>query len=130
MSQSPTVTATGLVFEYGEVVTRGKWSKRTVVIEIEPPGEYKGKYLSVDFGGKRLADSDGFGGGDTITVTAFVSSREYQGRWYHDIAAKSVTVDRRAQRQTEPEYEPEQDDADPDDAAVGQDTDDNSAMPF
>ena len=130
MPQSPTITVHGLVFEYGEIVTRGKWSKRVVVVEIEPPGEYKGKYLAVDFGGKRLSDSDGFGAGDTITVAAFVSSREYQGRWYHDIAAKSVTVDRRAQRQTEPEDEPEQDDAAPDDAAVGQDTDEQQDMPF
>jgi hypothetical protein len=128
MPQSPTVTSTGRVIEYGEIVTRGKWSKRTVVIEIEPPGEYKGKYLAVDFGGKRLADSDSFGAGDTITVAAFIGSREYQGRWYHDIAAKSVTVDRRAQRQQE--SEPEQDDAGPDDAAVGQDTDEQGSMPF
>ena len=128
MAQSPTVTASGPVIEYGEIVTRGKWSKRTVVVEIEPPGEYKGKYLAVDFGGKKLAESDGFGPGDQITVTAFVGSREYQGKWYSDISAKSVTVDRRAQRQQE--SEPEQDDAAPDDAAVGQDTDEQTGMPF
>ena len=126
MSQSPTVTASGRVIEYGEVVTRGKWSKRVVVVEVEPPGEYKGKYLAVDFGGKKLADADGFGAGDQITVTAFVGSREYQGRWYHDVSAKSVTVDRREQRQTEPE----QDDQGTNDAAVGQDTDDQTGLPF
>jgi hypothetical protein len=101
MAQSPTITATGRVCEYGEVVTRGKWSKRTVVLEIEPPGEYKGKYLAVDFGGKRLADADDLAPGDTITVVAYVGSREYQGRWYHDIAAKSVKVEQRAGRVNE-----------------------------
>ena len=107
MAQSPTITATGRVCEYGEVVTRGKWSKRTVVLEIEPPGEYKGKYLAVDFGGKRLADADDLAPGDTITVVAYVGSREYQGRWYHDIAAKSVKIEQRAGRaEAQPEDRP------------------------
>ena len=124
MAQSPTVTASGRVIEYGDIVTRGKWSKRTVVVEIEPPGEYKGKYLAVDFGGKRLADADDFAAGDTITVTAYVGSRDYQDRWYHDVNAKSVTVDRRASRsQAEPTDEPA-DDAGPDD------NDEGNSMPF
>ena len=120
MAQSPTVTATGRVIEYGDVETRGKWSKRVVVVEIEPPGEYAGKYLAVEFGGKKLSAADDFGPGDQITVTAYVGSREYQGKWYSNIAAKSVTVDRRAQRQ-QAASEPEQD------AATGQDADD---VPF
>ena len=101
MAQSPTVTASGTVVEYGEIVTRGKWSKRTVVIEIEPPGEYKGKHLAVDFGGKMESAADDIAPGDTITVVAYVGSREYQGRWYHDIAAKSVKIEQRAGRVNE-----------------------------
>jgi len=102
MASSPTVTVTGRVIEYGEIETHGKWSKRTVVIEIEPPGEYKGKYLAVTFGGKRLSDADGFGAGDEVTVTAYVSSREYNGRWYSDVSAKGVTVGAAAGDRTDP----------------------------
>jgi hypothetical protein len=130
MAQSPTVTASGRVIEYGEVATFGTFSKRRVVIEIEPSGQYKGRYLAVDFSGKRLPDSETFGAGDEITVTVFADSTQGKnGNWFNNFSAKSVTVDRRAQRQQE--SEPEQDDAGPvDDAAVGQDTDEQGSMPF
>jgi hypothetical protein len=101
MAQSPTLTATGRVCEYVEVVTRGTFRKRTVVLEIEPPAKYKGRYLAVDFGGKMESAADDIAPGDTITVVAYVGSREYQGRWYHDIAAKSVRIEQRAGRVNE-----------------------------
>ena len=124
MAQSPTVTASGQVIEYGDVETFGTFKKRRVVIEIEPPGQYKGRYMAVDFSGKRLPDAETFGAGDEVTVTVFADSTQGKnGSWYNNFSAKSVTVDRRAERQAEPTDEPA-DDAGPDD------NDEGNSMPF
>ncbi len=63
---------------------RGEWVKQEVVFEL--PGEFNRK-ICVGFWGDRAQEAATLKPGETITVSANVESREYNGRWYTEVRA-------------------------------------------
>ena len=63
---------------------RGEWVKQEVVFEL--PGEFNRK-ICVGFWGDRAQEAATLKPGETITVSANVESREYNGRWYTEVLA-------------------------------------------
>lgn len=63
---------------------RGEWVKQEVVFEL--PGEFNRK-ICVGFWGDRAQEAATLKSGETITVSANVESREYNGRWYTEVRA-------------------------------------------
>ena len=63
---------------------RGEWVKQEVVFEL--PGEFSRK-ICVGFWGDRAQEAATLKPGETITVSANVESREYNGRWYTEVRA-------------------------------------------
>lgn len=63
------------------------WSKQTVVIKWESgDGQYqKTNYLALT-NSKRAEEFGRLRVGDVITAKFDVTSREYNGRWYHDVS--------------------------------------------
>lgn len=89
-------TVKGVVFkvlpqEKGVSKTTGKeWKKQTVVIEMEDNG--KKSYLALT----NFSAADSFGAipvGSTVKMTCSVSSRQWQGNWYHDVIATNWTIE-------------------------------------
>ncbi|MDR0511292.1 MAG: DUF3127 domain-containing protein [Rikenellaceae bacterium] len=67
---------------------RGEWVKQEVILEL--PGEFSRK-LCVSFWGDRAQDSANLKEGETVTVSANVESKEYNGRWYTEVRAWRVS---------------------------------------
>ena len=63
---------------------RGEWVKQEVVFEL--PGEFNRK-ICVGFWGDKAQEAATLKPGETITVSANVESREYNGRWYTEVRA-------------------------------------------
>lgn len=63
---------------------RGEWVKQEVVFEL--PSEFNRK-ICVGFWGDRAQEAATLKSGETITVSANVESREYNGRWYTEVRA-------------------------------------------
>ncbi len=63
---------------------RGEWVKQEVVFEL--PGEFNRK-ICVGFWGDKAQEAAMLKPGETITVSANVESREYNGRWYTEVRA-------------------------------------------
>lgn len=63
---------------------RGEWMKQDVVFDV--PGEFKRK-VCVSFWGDKARDASELKQGETVSVSANVESREYNGRWYTEARA-------------------------------------------
>ena len=87
------------------VSSAGKeWSKQEFVIET--PGEYPKKVAFTLFGDKRTIISNLIIGND-VKVFFNLESREYNGRWFHNVNASKVDFEE--SEGIPPEIEPEQD---------------------
>ena len=75
---------------------RGEWVKQEVVFEL--PGEFNRK-ICVGFWGDRAQEAATLKPGETITVSANVESREYNGRWYTEVRAWRINRKSAAQPQ-------------------------------
>jgi len=61
-----------------------EWRKQSVL--IERPNEQYNKDICIEaFGEEKIEKLNKFSEGDTITILANVFSREYNGRYYHNI---------------------------------------------
>lgn len=75
----------GTFEDISPVEERGKWQKRTVHIK-------RGKYsTSFEFFGETLPEGlDDFAAGEEVAVRFYISQREYNGRVYTSLKAKSI----------------------------------------
>lgn len=64
--------------------SRGEWMKQDVVFEL--PGEFNRK-ICVGFWGDKAQEAGALQNGESISVSANVESREYNGRWYTEVRA-------------------------------------------
>lgn len=86
------------------------WSRQTVVIKWERgDGQYqKTEYLALT-NSRRAEEFGRLRVGDIITAKFDVTSREYNGKWYHDINCFNWTLEagaETAQQPASPEPEP------------------------
>lgn len=93
----------GKIIKYLPVVTgqgnKGQWSKQDFVLETQ--GEYPKTICITDFNDK--ANAIGFGKGAVVKVQIELSSREYNGKYFHDIRAwKMESADGQAPRTKAP----------------------------
>ena len=66
-------------------------SWRTVIVDTTTNPQYPEK-LAFKFIGKNFAMSDNVNVGQFVSIGGFVSSREYQGKYYTDLNGLKVTV--------------------------------------
>ena len=59
------------------------WKKQTVVIDTG--AEYNPEIAITAFGDEKLRDLDKLSVGDSVLIKCNVSSREYNGRYFHNI---------------------------------------------
>lgn len=78
-----------------------EWSKQEFVIETED--QYPKKICFTLFGDKSSL-LDGFQQGDTVNVAFNVESREYNGRWFHNINAWRITNEAAGTAPDAPEF--------------------------
>lgn len=76
----------GIVFSVLPLVkgtsARGEWMKQDVIFDL--PGEFS-KKVCVGFWGDKAQDAGALKSGDSVSVSANVESREYNGRWYTEV---------------------------------------------
>ena len=92
--------------ESGVSKTGKEWSKQGIVITV--PDRYPYSLYITDF-----SDKAGFSKvkeGDTVTVSANVSSREFNGKWYTEVMAWKCDVEQSAPKSPVIENEPDGDD--------------------
>ena len=69
---------------------RGEWVKQEVV--FEQPGEFSRK-VCVSFWGDRAQEAGALQKGETVSVSANVESREYNGRWFTEVRRLRLRTD-------------------------------------
>ena len=87
---------TGTVTHIGEEQSFGASNFRKRPIVIEYAGGKDGQYptlLCADMTQDRCAKLDEVNVGDVVTLKCDVKSREYNGRYYHDVICWHLTVD-------------------------------------
>jgi len=72
-----------LAVESGISKSEKVWKKQTVVIDTG--AEYNPEIAITAFGDERLRDLDKLSVGDEVSIKCNVSSREYNGRYFHNI---------------------------------------------
>lgn len=71
----------GQPFYKQELVLDDSWTK---------DGKTNPNYVCIEFSGDKIQQLDAYMVGQTVTVEAFVSGREYQGRYFNSIRGLSV----------------------------------------
>jgi hypothetical protein len=79
------VTINGHVSFLSPAQQAGNYTKKTMVVTSERENGYRDQYAVTVFGENSLNKIEGVMHGDLVEVTAFVRSREYQGRWYTEL---------------------------------------------
>ena len=84
---------------------KGEWQSQEIIIETV---ETYPKKIALNFFGAKIKEIDGLNIHDSITVSANVESREFNGKWYTKVSAWKVVVNKKSdpQLQPEPEYYP------------------------
>lgn len=86
MSLQLTGTIKQLLPVQSGVSARGNWSKQEFILEYQD-GNYPKTVCMYVFGDDKVNDLRRYRIGETVTVSFNLSSREVNGRWYHDIQA-------------------------------------------
>ena len=81
----------------GTSAAGNEWKKQSIIIETAD--NYPRK-VCVSLFGERIA-ANPCEVGDNVTARVDIESREYNGRWYTDVNAWSITVDAPAQQLTQ-----------------------------
>lgn len=68
-------------FQKRDLILDDSWGK---------DGKTYPSYVLIEFTGDKIAQLDSFMPGQIVTVEAFVTGREYQGKYYNSIRGKSV----------------------------------------
>lgn len=88
------LTATALVHSVSQVMQVGQnnFQKRELILNDswEREGEMHDNFVLVEFTGDKMPMLDAIRPGQRVTVEAFVSGREYQGRYYTSLRGMSV----------------------------------------
>ena len=100
------------------------WSKQEFVIEI--PDEQFPKQVCFTLFGDKTSLLNGIQAGTEVNVSFSIESREFSGKWYHNINAWKVDVlstdNNRPEEYFPPEYKPEEIPPEP--------SDDENDLPF
>ena len=72
-----------LAVESGISKSEKQWKKQTVVVDTG--AEYNPEIAVTAFGEEKLNDLDKLSVGDDVLIKCNVSSREYNGRYFHNI---------------------------------------------
>lgn len=79
----PPRTAGGQGFTKRELVLDDSWTK---------DGTTHQSFVLIEFSGEKMTQLDNFTPGQRVTVEAYVSGREYQGKYFNTIKGQSVTL--------------------------------------
>lgn len=98
---------TGKIVSIGPVMSRttsagSEFQSQVIVLEI-PASNGTFKKLALTGNSYRLEDIAALEVGDQVGVTFTVNSREYNGRWYHDVNLFHIDRISAAKRSAEPE---------------------------
>jgi len=90
----PYIEYKGTISHLGEVETRqtrngGTWEKQTVVVRIQSRNNSFHEIAAVAEG-RTVGVIEHMNEGDLVNVSAFISCREYNGRYYNDVALSSI----------------------------------------
>lgn len=94
------LTATALIYSISPVIeipskTGGQsFFRRDLILDDSwtKDGNTYPNYVLIEFSGDKIAQLDHFMPGQRVTVEAYVSGREYQGKYYNSIRGQSVTL--------------------------------------
>lgn len=87
------LTATARIHHISPVIQVSEnFQKRELILDDswEREGKTCPSYVLIEFTGDKMAQLDGFTPGQIVTVEAFVTGREYNGRFFNSIKGKSV----------------------------------------
>lgn len=106
IEQKGTISSFGKIRE-GTGKTGYHWQRQNIVIEYQV-GESYTEHLVVtaDADGIKEIDTLGLKVGDKVSVTAKVSSREWNGRWFTDVEVRKIIPGKTAPVPEAPKPEP------------------------
>lgn len=89
------LTATALIHSISPVIqVSANFSKRELILDDswEKNGEVHPNFVSIEFSGDSMAQLDNFYSGQRVTVDAYITGREWNGRIINSIRGRSVSA--------------------------------------